>query len=438
MHQMRRINAAKPRIVLLGSMTALQLVWLGASWLTGAVAYSGKIPALVIYTIVVGLVVIVLPEGLDLRNTRLGARFAVGPWLALLVLCLLVLTVGLIYAQSQRPWAAERRGFTAAEFIVKNGLIPFLESYTDFRWLGPQHPPLIVLLYAVAMHLFGVEMLVMRLTGLVLSIGLLLVTYLLGCELYSRRVGLLAAFLVPTFPLFFRLGPAAMTDIPVTFFFVLSLLLVARLRSNPTYPLAVAAGLAVGLGLLSKYTMVLIYPVLLAWFVASKRLRHLKRYLVVMILTSLALFSLWIVFAFFGGILGAQTDTLVPYLGIVVLTEWGKRFLAESLLTRLPSALGVYNIPLIILGAVQILRHRVRSDLYVVLWIAVVFISLTATLPAHRYYMLAFPAIALLMVRGLARVPAATNQAVLLAWLHCLGALYLFADWERVSHLFVR
>jgi 4-amino-4-deoxy-L-arabinose transferase-like glycosyltransferase len=278
----------------------------------------------------------------------------------------------------------------------------------------------------------------MRLTGLAVSLGLLLVAYLFGCELYDRRVGLLAALFAPTFPLFFRLGPAAMTDIPVTFLFLLSLLLVARLRSRPTYPLAMAAGLTIGLGLLSKYTMALIYPVVLVWFVVSPRLRQRKRYLAVTVLTSLGLFSVWLAFAYFSSILGAQSDTLIPYLGMVAQTEWGKRFLAESLLTRLPSALGVYNIPLMILGAVQVLRHRNRSDLFVVLWIAVVFITLTATLPAHRYYMLAFPAIAVLMVRGLAIVPTATSRVLILAWLNCLGALYLFADWERVSHLFVR
>jgi 4-amino-4-deoxy-L-arabinose transferase-like glycosyltransferase len=45
-----------------------------------------------------------------------------------------------------------------------------------------------------------------------------------------------------------------MTDMPVTFFFSLALLLTLGLLRRPTYWLSVVTGIAIGAGLLSKYT----------------------------------------------------------------------------------------------------------------------------------------------------------------------------------------
>ena len=92
---------------------------------------------------------------------------------------------------------------------------------------------------------------------------------------------------------------------------------------------------------------------------------------------------------------------------------------------------------LLVVGGVALLRDKGRSDLFVLFWIAAVFLPLLLTLPDPRYFMPAFPALALVMARGLESVDEATEQVIALALLHCGGALYLFVDWQRTAFLFL-
>jgi len=67
-----------------------------------------------------------------------------------------------------------------------------------------------------------------------------------------------------------------------------------------------------------------------------------------------------------------------------------------------------------------------------------VFFPVILTLPIARYFMPAFPALAIVMVHGLRRIPQATERVVVLALFYCGGALYLFAYWHRAAFLFLR
>jgi hypothetical protein len=109
--------------------------------------------------------------------------------------------------------------------------------------------------------------------------------------------------------------------------------------------------------------------------------------------------------------------------------------LAETFGTRLPSGIGAYNIPLLVLGAWAALRRRGESDLVLLIWVVVVSVGLALTLPDHRYFMIVFPALAILMARGVASVSNLPARAIPLALLYNLGALYLFVDWERAANL---
>lgn len=112
--------------------------------------------------------------------------------------------------------------------------------------------------------------------------------------------------------------------------------------------------------------------------------------------------------------------------------------LLETLATRLPSGLGVYTLPLILLGLWQVLRSRNRTDWFLVLWIALIWLPLLITLPDHRYFMLSFPALALVMAREVRRSPGNALLLVLLCLVFCGVSLFLFVDWERQSHVFLR
>jgi hypothetical protein len=71
--------------------------------------------------------------------------------------------------------------------------------------------------------------------------------------------------------------------------------------------------------------------------------------------------------------------------------------------------------------------------LYVLLWIAAVFLPLMLTLPGPRYFLPAFPALAIAMTRGLENSGEKAERLVMLTLLYGGGALYLFVDWERAA-----
>ncbi len=71
--------------------------------------------------------------------------------------------------------------------------------------------------------------------------------------------------------------------------------------------------------------------------------------------------------------------------------------------------------------------------MFVLLWIAAVFLPLMLTLPGPRYFLPAFPALTLAMVCGLEHAGEAAERIVMLALLYGGGALYLFVDWYRAA-----
>jgi 4-amino-4-deoxy-L-arabinose transferase-like glycosyltransferase len=273
---------------------------------------------------------------------------------------------------------------------------------------------------------------------LVFAAATVLVTYFLGREMYDRQTGLTALLLLLSFPLFLRLGTAALTDVPVTFLFTLALWLILRLERRPSYGLALLAGGVIAVGLLTKYTMALVYPVLCAWYIVSPSLRARKRYLAVALSITAAVAAAWLAAASGIGVLGKQIRTLSRWATSVLRSETAREFLLETLTTRLPAAFGTYSFPGMVLGAWVLLRRRSERDLLVVSWIAVVSVLLMISLPDHRYFLLVFPATAVAMAAGLASIPAVRPRAVALSLLYGAGALYLLVDWERLGTLFLQ
>lgn len=423
--------------ILLAIMTLLQMAWLALTWLTGTAVNWKKIPYLLVYTVVVGLGVAYVPETGKSRFRQFEECLVCHEKLALIVLCIVVLIVGVVYASFQRVWTDEELGSEVAAIVAEEGMAQLFVEYGRHPWLGRQHPPLMIAIYGLTMRVFGAGLLARRLVCLVFAVATVLVTYFLGREIDDRRTGLQAALLLLSFPLFLRLGTTAMTDVPVVFFFALAMLLTLRMLRAPTYRLAALAGVVILIGVLVKYTMILIYPLLLVCFVAIPSLRRLKLHFGILILVPVCLMAVWLVYALRIGVLQTQVQTLASYATVVIKTDIGKQFLLETLVTRLPSAIGVYNAPLLVLGGLYAIQRRGESGRFVVLWVAVVSLLLMVTLPDHRYFMLAFPGLALLMARGLRRFLKSAGPTVALALCCCAGALYLLVDWQRAHLVFL-
>jgi hypothetical protein len=127
--------------------------------------------------------------------------------------------------------------------------------------------------------------------------------------------------------------------------------------------------------------------------------------------------------------------------GYFLTSEWGRGFLLNSLLTKLPSGLGAYNLPPILLGLWQLASRvpRKANDWYVLLWVGMTSLLLILTLPDHRYFMVIFPALAIAMAHWMEAWSAREiGQVTLLGFIFQIGALYLMVDWSRTNELFVK
>ncbi|MCP4421399.1 MAG: glycosyltransferase family 39 protein, partial [Chloroflexi bacterium] len=356
-----------------------------------------------------------------------------------LLLGLLIGTALVIFASQQRVWTFDEEGNLAASVTVaKNGVLVFFENYDRIPWLGKQHPPLIPIIYGAAMRLLGTSQLAGRTVTAVFALGNGLLTYLIGRRLFNRQTALLAALMLFTFPLVFRLGAAAMIETPFTFFFTLTVLLTLRLAERPSAGRLLLVGLTFGVGLLSKYTMVFVLPLAFGIITVQGSYKQAVRYFGLMGIVGAVFLAGWLLFANQYDILQRQFSTIMEYAGLVLATEYGRQVLLETMTNRLPSALGVYNLPLLAVGGLLIVNRRRPTDLVLLFWILSVWLPLSFTLPDHRYFLPSFPAVALLAALGLQQIPKGMARGLLLALLFGGSTLYLYVDWVRVAELFIK
>jgi 4-amino-4-deoxy-L-arabinose transferase-like glycosyltransferase len=450
-------------------MASLQLAWLVSIVWTGTSTNWSKLWPLTIYSILAGITVVILPDTfiVKLRDFNRWLLQKERRWI--FCLCVIALIAGASYAFNQNAWGDEGRSFRVAQTLAAEGLEA---SYLDSGWLRNRHPPLMPLVYGLTVNLVGANLFSMRLVSVVFMAATLVVTYLIGRKLYDRDTGFLAPLFLLSFPLVIRLGASAMMDMQVAFFFSLALLLVLYLPKKPSFWLSALIGLVIGLGLLTKYMMFLIFVVLLTYVIFNAHYRKLKRYFAFATLISISLFVVWIFYAYQIGILSGQIQKITNESGIYhifrtigvniqilpvdlspidsqtddaeisdnranLMRNGIFRLGLESFFTRIPSSLGVHHFPLILIGGLYLLRKRSPADMFVLLWIGVVFFILFLTLPDHRYFLPAFPAIAIMVARMFHRFPEHQERALLLALLLWAGNLYLFVDWVREAHLFL-
>lgn len=433
-----RLRWLTPRRLLL-SMIALQMVWLAIIWYTGAATAAYKLLPLMLYTAVTGLLITFMPQRAEMSLQRLLRHLSLHEKQALLLLAALLLVGGGYYASQQRLWPFdEEASYEAAVTVARHGIPGLLASYENWDWLANQHPPLAPILYGQFVRLLGERLFIARFVSLLCALATGLFTYLVGTELYDKKTGLLAACFLFTFPLLMRLSTAAMVESLLTFFFTLTLYLGLLWARRHTWPYLLALSLTVGLGLLTKYTMLFVLPILLGVVVWHGSRRQIAQLSLMLVLVCLSFGATWLLAASRIDVLQTQWETVGHYAGLVLTNTYGRDLLFETLTNRLPSALGLYNLPLIALGALLLLWRRSRADGLILLWVTAVWLPLLLTLPDHRYFMSSFPAVAILIAAGSTLTPQTRARTLLLASLYAGGALYLFIDWARAAQIFLQ
>ncbi len=138
-------------------------------------------------------------------------------------------------------------------------------------WLVPRYrgqpffdkPALVYWLIAAAFEMFGFTLGAARLVSALSGLGLLAATALLARRLFDEDTGIRSAIVLGTTLLMMSFSRVAMSDMPLTLFSTLSVLLAVEIvgRTAPTpWPLAAALGASLGLGFLTKGPIALLLP----------------------------------------------------------------------------------------------------------------------------------------------------------------------------------
>lgn len=137
------------------------------------------------------------------------------------------------------------------------------------------HPALGYWIMAIVYHLGGISEFSTRVPSAVMGVGSLVLTYLIGKELIHRRVGLMASLMLGSSLWFVYRARSGNLDIPLLFFYLLTVLLGLLYQKNRR--VAVLVGLSFGCLLLVKTIIgVSAGLVLLYLLVSSKYSKKLK------------------------------------------------------------------------------------------------------------------------------------------------------------------
>jgi 4-amino-4-deoxy-L-arabinose transferase-like glycosyltransferase len=148
---------------------------------------------------------------------------------------------------------------TFGKQIAQTGRLPTGTLYETY-------PMLVPLMYAFTHQAAGWinEYLAASIPAL-LSLDIIGVAYLLGTELYNRKVGITAALLIALAPMFTHWASVGYVDLPAGFFYGLAAVFLLRLERTQAWSDALLMGIMSGLAAWTKNSGLLILPTFGLW-----------------------------------------------------------------------------------------------------------------------------------------------------------------------------
>lgn len=164
-------------------------------------------------------------------------------------------------------------------------------KHLDYGYLD--HPPVVAWLIALGTRLFGDTGFGVRVFALLASLATSFFAFRLAALLYGRRAAAVAVLAVQVLPFFFLSGIVMTPDAPLTACWSAMLFFLARALLERSIWAWLGVGLALGFGMLSKYTIALLGPATLLFLALDPDsrfwFRHAAPYLAVAL--SVVIFS---------------------------------------------------------------------------------------------------------------------------------------------------
>ncbi len=163
-------------------------------------------------------------------------------------------------------------------YLGTTELIPdetYYWNYTQFLDIGYlDHPPLLAWVLWLSTALFGDNEFGVRIVAFLCGFGVIFFMYQLTKLLFDRTSAYIAAFLTSFIPFTVAAGFLTTTDAPLLLFWSAGLYFLAIVAVKKSSIAWVGAGLCIGLGMLSKYTMILFVSGIILYLVLSSSLRY--------------------------------------------------------------------------------------------------------------------------------------------------------------------
>lgn len=163
-------------------------------------------------------------------------------------------------------------------YLGSSELIPDEAYYWSYAqhldWSYLDHPPLLAWLIALSCSLFGDNEFAVRLPFFIAGLVTLWFGFKLATLLFDRTTAFISCLLLASLPIFFSTGFLATTDSLQITFWMASLYFLARIFLHDQQDAWLPFGLVLGLGLLSKYTLVLLLPGILLLMLLKASARH--------------------------------------------------------------------------------------------------------------------------------------------------------------------
>jgi len=139
------------------------------------------------------------------------------------------------------------------------------------------HPPMLMYLISLFTGILGNTEFVVRLPSVIIGSAVTVIVYLLGKDLFDEKIGFYSALLT-SFTLIYSIGGILATvDTPFALFWLLASYSGVKAIKTGDGKWWYLNGIALGLGMLSKYIMVLFVPAFLIFMLLSKGHRHWLR-----------------------------------------------------------------------------------------------------------------------------------------------------------------
>ena len=302
------------------------------------------------------------------------------------------------------------------------------------------HPPMVAWVIGASYFLLGKCELGVRIGGFLLTLLSTGLLYALGKLWFNKKVGLWAALLFQLVPLFFVYGVLITPDVPLTFFWLLTLYFFSLALHEDQKWAWYLAGVALGLCMLSKYTGAFLVPSAFLFLILHRRYRQwlLKKEPYLALVIALLVFAPvifwnmqhgWTSFVFqVSERLSEETSHPLRQLGEFLLIQLGVTspmlLVGVLLISAIPVSLSMkdrrmkwrfcflFSAPLLVFFLFYSTRSLVKAN-----WTLPGYLSLLiAAYPAYRY----------LRFNSGARMKLVARY-FLLAWFYALPIAYLVA-----------